>query len=266
MASDDDEMPSEVIHTSEVLTSKSKFDELKLIQLIKARPAIYDPHHPKHRYRTYIDHLWNEVANEMGASVYDLRNKWHVLRCCFNRAMKETQSGNRRSGKQWHLYNAMLFIKNFLRKRKNSVQTSAENSATLQSQDNIAGNVEFDCEVSPSNSSPSLTKHHLVIFDDGTTQLVPAKRLKTDHFSSPENIMLQSSKSKSMSEDTNELFLRSLLPDMSKLNPSKLRHFKTFVITKLTNLLDEQDAESVTRDLADGLASTYVLESTSVDS
>ncbi|CAL1279100.1 unnamed protein product [Larinioides sclopetarius] len=267
MASDEEESSE----TTQVLTSKSKLDELKLIQLIKARPAIYDPNHPKHRHRTHIDQLWNEVAVEMKASVYDLRNKWHVLRCCFNRAMKETQSGNRRSGRQWHLYNAMLFIKTFLRKRKNSDQIPAENSSSMkdesvQGQDNVAGSAEGECEVSSGDFSPSPTKHHLVIFDDGTTQLVPAKRLKTDNFSSTENIILQSSKPKTLPEDSNELFLRSLLHDMSKLNPAKLRHFKTFVITKLTNLLDEQDAETVTRDLSDGLANSYVLESTSVES
>ncbi|GBO42244.1 hypothetical protein AVEN_253842-1, partial [Araneus ventricosus] len=49
-------------------TSRSRLDEVKLIQLVKARPAIYDPGHPKHRHRTYIDQLWNEVATELGAS------------------------------------------------------------------------------------------------------------------------------------------------------------------------------------------------------
>ncbi|GBM54373.1 hypothetical protein AVEN_3013-1, partial [Araneus ventricosus] len=126
----------------------------------------------------------------------------------------------------------------------NSDQTSAENSNSMKhesvkGQDIIAGSAELECEVSPSDPSPSPTKHHLVIFDDGTTQLVPAKRLKTDNFSSAENIILQSSKPKTLPEDSNELFLRSLLHDMSKLNPAKLRHFKTFVITKLTNLQNE---------------------------
>ncbi|PRD29989.1 UNVERIFIED_CONTAM: hypothetical protein NCL1_27761 [Trichonephila clavipes] len=265
MASDEDESTE----LTTLLSSKPKLDELKLIQLIKARRAIYDPNHPKHRYRTYIDQLWNEISKEMGASVYDLRNKWHVLRCCFNRVMKEMQSGSRRSGRQWHLYSAMLFIKTYLRKRKNADQSGFESSSlkqeSLQGQD--SDNTEAECDVISTEMNSSPIKHHLVIYNDGTTQLVPSKRIKSDRYSSTsENIIIQASESKTVCEDANELFLRSLLPDMSKLNSSKLRHFKTFVITKLTNLLDEQDAENVTRDLTDGLANTYVLESSSVES
>ncbi|GFU42065.1 uncharacterized protein NPIL_29181 [Nephila pilipes] len=265
MASDEDESPE----LTTLLSTKPKLDELKLIQLIKARRAIYDSNHPKHRFRTYIDELWNEISREMGVSVYDLRNKWHVLRCCFNRAMKEVQSGSRRSGRQWHLYNAMLFIKTYLRKRKNTDPSGLESTSlkqeSLQGQD--SDNTEAECDVIPTETNSSPTKHHLVIYEDGTTHLVPSKRIKSDRYSSPsENIIIQASKPKSVSENSNELFLRSLLHDMSKLNPAKLRHFKTFVITKLTNLLDEQDAENATRDLTDGLANTYVLETSSVDS
>ncbi|GFT45908.1 uncharacterized protein TNCV_2250481 [Trichonephila clavipes] len=64
MASDEDESTE----LTTLLSSKPKLDELKLIQLIKARRAIYDPNHPKHRYRTYIDQLWNEISKEMGVS------------------------------------------------------------------------------------------------------------------------------------------------------------------------------------------------------
>ncbi|GIY56233.1 hypothetical protein CDAR_108471 [Caerostris darwini] len=267
MNSEDEDESTEV---ASVLTSKPKLDELKLIQLIKERPALYDSGHPKHRYRLYIDQLWNEIAVEMGAPVYDLRNKWHVLRCCFNRAMKEMQSGNRRSGRQWHLYNAMLFIKSYLRKRKIDDQSATENPHSLkqellQGQDSVIDHDDLECDVSPPEASSPTTKHHLIIYDDGTTQLVPSsKRLKADLFSGPsDNFLFPSSKPKSTTEEANELFLRSILHDMSKLNPSKLRHFKTFVMTKLTHLLDEQDAEA--RDFADGLTNPYVLESTSVD-
>ncbi|GIX89365.1 hypothetical protein CEXT_232171 [Caerostris extrusa] len=146
-------------HFSLRQTSKPKLDELKLIQLIKERPALYDSGHPKHRYRLHIDQLWNEIAVEMGAPVYDLRNKWHVLRCCFNRAMKEMQSGNRRSGRQWHLYNAMLFIKSYLRKRKIDDQSATENSHSLkqellQGQDSVIDNDDLECDVSPPKQAP----------------------------------------------------------------------------------------------------------------
>ncbi|GFY45429.1 uncharacterized protein TNIN_326991, partial [Trichonephila inaurata madagascariensis] len=144
-------------------------------------------------------------------------------------------------------------------------ESSSLKHESLQGQD--SDNTEAECDVIPTETISSPIKHHLIIYNDGTTHLVPSKRIKSDRYSSPsENIIIQASETKSVCEDANELFLRSLLPDMSKLNSSKLRHFKTFVITKLTNLLDEQDAENVTRDLTDGLASTYVLESSSVES
>ncbi|GFT45909.1 uncharacterized protein TNCV_2250491 [Trichonephila clavipes] len=144
-------------------------------------------------------------------------------------------------------------------------ESSSLKQESLQGQD--SDNTEAECDVISTEMNSSPIKHHLVIYNDGTTQLVPSKRIKSDRYSSTsENIIIQASESKTVCEDANELFLRSLLPDMSKLNSSKLRHFKTFVITKLTNLLDEQDAENVTRDLTDGLANTYVLESSSVES
>ncbi|GFS12452.1 transcription factor Adf-1 [Elysia marginata] len=91
-------------------------DELKLIESIRERTALYDKAHLKHSNRDYIQHQWEEVACEIGATVDvpELKRKWSYLRDYFRKLRKRIQNAKPGRGWEkkikWPLYNSMAFL------------------------------------------------------------------------------------------------------------------------------------------------------------
>lgn len=39
---------------------------LKLIRLVKEHQVVYDPKHPQHSDKVYVDYVWSEIASQVG--------------------------------------------------------------------------------------------------------------------------------------------------------------------------------------------------------
>ncbi|XP_055849940.1 transcription factor Adf-1-like [Episyrphus balteatus] len=107
-------------------------DIVKLINLIKIRPGIYDNTQGDHNNRATVEALWKEVADEMNATPVDCKRKWASLRNAFSRDLRNERDAeiNKRKKKKWYLATHLWFLRDYLtvkpREEKDTINEQSE--------------------------------------------------------------------------------------------------------------------------------------------
>lgn len=92
-------------------------DVEKLIAAVQCRRPIYDNSAKEHGSRGLLEHLWNEIAEEMNAPVSKCKAKWQQLRNSFVRSYRGT-SGYGKKRKKWYLHDALSFMEEHIQLHK----------------------------------------------------------------------------------------------------------------------------------------------------
>ncbi|KAG7164019.1 uncharacterized protein LOC121872213 [Homarus americanus] len=212
-----------------------------LINLVRERPAIYDPTDRSHRDRDVIAALWREVAAALKCKEAECKEKWQHLRSNFMREKRKISAKPSGSAdiqsKKWVYYDAMEFLIPHVTPRPTSSNIStppdedtsydaedtshnASCSTILDAPDNssyqeAASNVD-NCEVRstvmptlPMSKKPKVTKKRCSNNADDMDMrfLEELKKMREQTCSTDDN-------------DPDRLFLLSLLPMMKQLSPA----------------------------------------------
>ncbi|XP_076029883.1 uncharacterized protein LOC143018411 [Oratosquilla oratoria] len=207
-----------------------------LINLVRERPAIYDSSHRSHRDREAIAALWREVAAELKCTEDECKYKWHHLRSNFMREKRKISA--QLSGpanvqtKRWLYYDALEFLIPHVTPRPTS-----SNVSTLPAED-TSYKIESTPHIYPystpldASDEPSFQEavSNVDICEERSTVVdTPpmSKKLKfVDRSDDMDMASLEEQKrvrEKTYSEDNDDsdrLFLLSLLPLMKQLSPA----------------------------------------------
>ncbi|XP_063596586.1 uncharacterized protein LOC134773323 [Penaeus indicus] len=210
-----------------------------LINLVRERPAIYDPSDPNHRDRDVIASLWKEAAAALSCTEPECKDKWRHLRSNFMRerrknSEKPSGSGNTQA-RRWVYCDAMQFLIPYVTPRPTSsnvpkppdedtchetedADQDSSLSAVIEASENAspqeaASNVETcedrsnDKPILPKSKKPCIAKKQSKASAD-EMDLVFLEELK----------QLRGKASSQNDNDGDRQFLLSLLP-MMKLTP-----------------------------------------------
>ncbi|KAG6451146.1 hypothetical protein O3G_MSEX006953 [Manduca sexta] len=98
------------------LVDSNQADDRKMIRLVRERPLLYARNNmPVASYYTQVKLLWQEVADEMGWSVADVRRKWSHVRNSYSRHLRNeihgARTGKGRMVSRWYLADELNFLK-----------------------------------------------------------------------------------------------------------------------------------------------------------
>lgn len=237
----------------------SSIDE-KFVLLVQEREAIYDPKKKDYHKRIVVDIMWKEVAEEMGLTVSQCKQKWINLRNSYARhlrALKRYGVGNRRKG--WYLADVMSFLQDHMHSRGPKIRDdSVENFLMLEcSEDFEEQSGEKDQTPSP-EASIVIEDAHPTQKPDGNFKVIAVDKnlgkkkanKNSWHAMTPDNVVgtvLESFTNNTMQE-CSEIqqhpllqFFAGLIPEYDRLTTKRQRIFKQKSLNVLNDLLDEQE-------------------------
>ncbi|XP_069696031.1 transcription factor Adf-1-like [Periplaneta americana] len=226
-----------------------------LVEIVEKYPELYDYSHEKYSNKLHVEKVWNEIGKQLNETGAACRERWGNLRGNYSRALKPVTIGNGpKIKKEYYLSQNMSFLLPFMKSK--SVTGIAQSSST-QSQSGEKDSTEeikeqhYDTmtdidtsyineehqEHEPEPILPPIEKPALVVEEIKK----PSKKKIREDF---ENTVIQYIKSKkekrsslSDQEDADFSFLKSLLPEVSKLDSRKKNLFKVSVISLLHELI-----------------------------
>ncbi|XP_068085103.1 uncharacterized protein [Anabrus simplex] len=219
-----------------------ELDAEKLILLVGLRPAIFDYSMKEHRNQTITDMLWEEIANEMNASVAECKSKWNILRNSYARYLRESRKSSPSvSGickrKKWYLADSMAFLQNFIGHHK-----KIGNFSSGLDEDEQTGSLTPDEESSAEIFKTERTPHFMNTFGPEKHNLTPSDMVTTSMMDISRQVSLNDERKEQ--DNTQLLFFKSIIPDVEKLTAKNQRKFKIKVMSLLNDLLDEQEDAS----------------------
>ncbi|XP_055525877.1 uncharacterized protein LOC129718807 [Wyeomyia smithii] len=191
----------------------------RLIALVSARRALWDKKISQYNNRTLVNRYWREVANEFGNNtIVEIKRKWKYLRDTFLKEMKKIPKEKLRepdcaSYSSWPYFEAMLFLRNMVRPRKQLLIKG--NPDEEEDEDYQTSTVQFD-----ENPIELVEMPFTIKTEDSVVNEQPASSSKTAVEAPPRSVL---------SDDEDELFFRSLLPHVRKMEPEDKLLFRTEV-------------------------------------
>ncbi|XP_012543969.1 uncharacterized protein LOC101738925 isoform X3 [Bombyx mori] len=98
------------------LVDCNQAEDRKMIRLVRDRPLLYARSNmPVASYYAQVKMLWQEVADDMGWSVPDVRRKWSHIRNSYSRHLRNeihgARTGKGRMVSRWYLADELEFLK-----------------------------------------------------------------------------------------------------------------------------------------------------------
>lgn len=113
--------------------TKSPFDELELIQLVKDRPVLYDKKNDDFRSNSLRKKAWEEISSQTNWNVEVLQKRWRVMRDRFVRELRRTQNLDANSQVNCSsFFREMLFLACHVRSNKYEVETNLEEEVEMK--------------------------------------------------------------------------------------------------------------------------------------
>lgn len=113
--------------------TKSPFDELFLIQLVKRHSELYDKKHEDFRSTSMRKKAWENISNATNWNVDLLQKRWRVMRDRFVRELRRTQNFDGEAQVNCSpFFREMLFLARHVRSNKYEVETSLDESVELR--------------------------------------------------------------------------------------------------------------------------------------
>ncbi|XP_068082594.1 uncharacterized protein [Anabrus simplex] len=209
---------------------------IKLMQSVEKYRIIYDYLLPGHSNKNEVDKAWHAVSKELNLNVATCKDKWRNCRNCWYRYLRQapTSGSAAVTKKPYYLADYLAFLTSFTKSRRQvgNVENpyEEEQSATGEQPSSVAMTEENDEE----NSAQEIMQ-----------PLPRTRRRDTKRSATTMDVEVFSSyiqmKAKHTAEaecnNPDELFFKSLLPDVAKLSPAAKSSFKLFVQQKLNDML-----------------------------
>ncbi|XP_049316906.1 uncharacterized protein LOC115066698 [Bactrocera dorsalis] len=116
-------------------------DDEKLVALVETRNELFNKSSPYYKLQSRKDALWNEIGRELNASGEMCRRRWLTLQDRYGREVRKANApsdSGKESQRQWHLLEAMKFLKPHIVPRQvtfsqNICETAVTDQGQLQS-------------------------------------------------------------------------------------------------------------------------------------
>ncbi|CAI6352235.1 unnamed protein product [Macrosiphum euphorbiae] len=231
-----------------------------LITLVQQRSSIYNYKDKQHSNRDVQEKLWTEISRILKAPVLECKTKWTTLRNSFSRQLREEKKFTSGSGatkkRKWYLYDNMAFLKDYMLQHKtmtsNLTADDLDETTYTNVEESEVPNVEEDPDVTL-QLNPGVNVDEEIDSEQSSSahEFKKPKKIKkvlaSEMIAEPMISYLKSKTTPKVNpiEDPPELlFLKSLVPDIKKLNNKNQRRFKNTVLNTLDQLLDEQETSS----------------------
>ncbi|KAJ2945354.1 hypothetical protein O0L34_g153 [Tuta absoluta] len=236
------------------LVDSSQADDRRMIQLVRARKLLYARNNmPVASYYAQVKSLWEEIANEMGRSVAEVRRKWSHIRNSYSRHLRNEVAGARtgrgRVVSRWYLADELEFLKEHMATDTRVLSSTSPSLYTYQP----ASYLEMDMsEAAAGASAGVVTEVDVKPFATswlGINGVNPLASSVGEPKQEPHSVFSggeDSSSSIAAAQDEESSyfqFFRGLYGDYNELSPRRRRLFRRQCLTLLHALLDEQDAD-----------------------
>nr|CAI5869540.1 unnamed protein product [Callosobruchus analis] len=230
----------------------------KFIGVVEKYPctSIYDYTRKDYSRKTIVEKAWKDIESEVKLPAVKCKERWKNLRTAFSRSLKSPRSGSGATRKTYYLEDVMQFVLSFMKAKIQSgnlphVEETTETD--LLDDDN-------NSEDRPNESSPSLSTDP----NPSVDKIAPAKKLVVSALERKKATETPNKSSKKRPAATiNEAdqsfteyvnwkkskitvpgnsdpkldFLKSLLPDLNKMNDYQLRQFKKRTLDTIDSIL-----------------------------
>ncbi|XP_063223257.1 uncharacterized protein LOC134531476 [Bacillus rossius redtenbacheri] len=215
----------------------SEEEVIKLVQAVEKFPVIYNYSMAGHSNKDELDKAWREISTEIGFNVDVCKEKWRNCRNCWARHLRQTEASGSgaKPKKPYYLSEYLSFLTPFTKSRRQS-----GNLASAFDNGEPFSQSEDECDANDRSSDASVMSPP----EQSTAQKKSKRTDKQNPIDSAFVSYLEARKRRCEAEPEHPdlLFLKSLLPDISKLSPSQKSHFKISVQQKLHNMLYESPA------------------------
>ncbi|KAG8223267.1 hypothetical protein J437_LFUL001544 [Ladona fulva] len=210
---------------------------IPFVQLVEKYPCIWN-----YKLKTYSKTdvtraAWREIAEEINDTEINCRERWKNIRTAFGRSLRQPKSGSGRiSKKKYYLSEYMSFLMPYL-KGGDQMSCNLEDSAVEETEDSHA-------EVISVNEMPN--EHSTITSIEKPTPPKPQKfhSMKNKVEDAFLEWMRMKKETKEKERDADEMFLKSLLPDLKKLSDRRKRKFKIQAMSLLNSMLEEDERET----------------------
>lgn len=207
-----------------------------LIDLVKARPALWDKKEKNHHNRYILEKNWDEIAKKMKLPSKAIRDKWKNLRDVFRKELRKILQGNsaQKYEPTWSFFKSMYFLKHQFETDSNSDKSALtefpEQIADTDSSADEDERNESIASLSPAESNYEAFDRELAMETNSSkhiTAFFPLeeqrnKRLQNEWIDiERKKIKLLENAQNRHIRDEDESFFDSLLPHIKKLTPSR---------------------------------------------
>ncbi|CAK1590899.1 unnamed protein product [Parnassius mnemosyne] len=232
---------------------------IKFVQEVEKHACLYNYKLPEYMRKNTIDRTWAEIGNKFQITGSEAKEKWKNLRSVFVRHLKPPKSGAGTAQKKpYYLADFMQFTIPFIKtagKPSGNLNETIEDNDTLQPQSpELCEQTQFTESVP--TSTQSISQQHSSLPPTSTQsilrhQLPPAtsnkrKRKKLEETQAEQDIAAYFKLKRSKiiencdsTENSNKMFLLSLLSDVNKLNDNQRRLFKRRVLELIDDIMDQ---------------------------
>ncbi|KAM4719291.1 uncharacterized protein FYW61_015127 [Anableps anableps] len=214
-------------------------DDEQLIIEVENRTALYDTRHPL--YKDNSQKEWMEIAEVLGTTADQCKNRWKNLRDVFVRINRRTQlpSGSV-PHKEWKYRGKMSFLLPYVQPRRSSKRslgsTPTDSDETPQS---LA-----DAEERPSCSpSPSTSGEGETMSPRETPSRRPARKRKSTGTPVEDRMSVLKQIDPTNPDYESYYFALSTVPMLTKLSSQRRRRAKREILRILDDLTDDQEAQ-----------------------
>jgi len=248
------------------MNREQRFNQ-QFVRQIKQHPCLYNPQNTEYRNRDTVENAWTAVAKKCGETPGQCKKRWRNLKTSTARYLKQRRSGAA-DVKEYYLYEEMKFMIPHLKSKDGETprRFTAKNKAKMDLTDEDSDNSMHQYEIIESADGYIVTRPADVDeneddakqeYQESTHEIVAAESLEsysnevetekkgkssieTLHTieipvasSHQESSMVQSSET--ICPD--EMFLKSLLPDITAMTKDQKRKFKIGVLNLVDNIL-----------------------------
>ncbi|CAK1596478.1 unnamed protein product [Parnassius mnemosyne] len=232
---------------------------IKFVQEVEKHACLYNYKLPEYMRKNTIDRTWAEIGNKFQITGSEAKEKWKNLRSVFVRHLKPPKSGAGTAQKKpYYLADFMQFTIPFIKtagKPSGNLNETIEDNDTLQPQSpELCEQTQFTESVP--RSTQSISQQHSSLPPTSTQsilrhQLPPAtsnkrkwKKLEETQAEQDIAAYFKLKRSKIIencdsTENSNKMFLLSLLSDVNKLNDNQRRLFKRRVLELIDDIMDQ---------------------------
>ncbi|VEN45617.1 unnamed protein product, partial [Callosobruchus maculatus] len=239
----------------------------KFIGVVEKYPCIYDYTRKDYSRKTIVEKAWKDIESEVKLPAVKCKERWKNLRTAFSRSLKSPRSGSGATRKTYYLKDVMQFVLPFMKAKIQSgnlphvEETTETELLDDDSNDTSQSEEHLDhSEDRPNESSPSLSTDP----NPSVDKIAPAKKLVVSALERKKATEMPNRSSKKRPAATiNEAdqsfikyvnckkskitvpgnsdpkldFLKSLLPDLNKMNDYQLRQFKKRTLDTIGSIL-----------------------------